>query len=110
MEHAMKKERTAEGKVVLYSATTGKVREFWPVDAAGHVASGDYVEYPAQPGGEVPALAPNETAAVQPLAPASAPLPTVTPLGAPAVHSTAADASPAAPLGEPTRRARRPRG
>jgi len=42
-------ERTPEGMDVLYEASTGRRRRFWPVDARDHLASGDYTAVP--PGG-----------------------------------------------------------
>lgn len=125
MGHAMKTERTKEGKVVIYDASTGQRLERWPVDARAMVASGEFVEFP--PSGEPdtvpetrPSLDPAEVESVKPVAAAPVltpaphpdalgitPLPSVTPTGAPAVHSTAADAAPAVPLGDqPIRRSR----
>lgn len=114
----MKPNRTAEGKVVIYHAVTGKAVERWPVDARAQLASGEFVEFPPEG-----ALHPYETAEVpappKPAEPAAPPrdplgiatLPTVTPIGAPAVHSTAADSGPAVPHGDqPARRTRRSRG
>lgn len=92
---------TSEGKVVLYHATTGQRREFWPVDARGILGTGEYTADP-QSG------APATSASVDPAPEHPIPeIPTEYAPGVPLVVTRAHEAEPLAPLQEPERVTRR---
>jgi hypothetical protein len=97
-------ERTPDGKVVVYSRTTGERFVRWPVDARDMMASGAYTT-DAPDGAET-----LESSA--PVAPPPDPVPPVTqavaqstaqsPAGGPLVVTQSTDAAPAAPVSLPT--------
>lgn len=97
--------RTADGKVVVYSRTTGQSFERWPVDAREMLASGDYTQRP--PGDSAPEPDPAQSPAVDPVphvTAANALTESVSPTGAPLSIAPPEGVSAAAPVQLPTGR------
>lgn len=66
-------QRTPEGKLYLYDVSAGRMRAFWPVDAAAHLRSGACTADPPDAAVCAAAEAPSDPAPAVPVPPKRGP-------------------------------------